>query len=324
MENILVTAIGSFSADIVIKDLKRHGYKVIGTDINQKELIVDAYNVDKFYRSPYASNENEYLRFLKEIITREKINYVIPLTDFEIDVINKHREKIENNDCIVCISDIDSINICRNKMKTYQKLKDNDISTCIPTFLLSLIDDFREFKYPLVLKPYDGRSSQGLIYAETYKDLVEKIEKIDISKYICQPKINGIVVTVDVIRDPHTNQTVSISRKEMLRTLNGAGTSVYIFKDLRLDVLVDEITNVLGVKGCVNFEFIYNENDDCYYFIECNPRFSGGVEFSCIAGYDMVINHLNIFKNKKIDKLYEIKNQYIARKYEEYVTFVNE
>ena len=65
-------------------------------------------------------------------------------------------------------------------------------------------------------------------------------------------------------------------------------------------------------------------NDDCYYFIECNPRFSGGVEFSCIAGYDMVINHLNIFKNKKIDKLYEIKNQYIARKYEEYVTFVNE
>ena len=45
MENILVTAIGSFSADIVIKDLKRHGYKVIGTDINQKELIVDAYNV---------------------------------------------------------------------------------------------------------------------------------------------------------------------------------------------------------------------------------------------------------------------------------------
>ena len=35
--NILVTAIGSFSADAVITTLQQHNYKVIGTNIYPKE-----------------------------------------------------------------------------------------------------------------------------------------------------------------------------------------------------------------------------------------------------------------------------------------------
>ena len=58
------------------------------------------------------------------------------------------------------------------------------------------------------------------------------------------------------------------------------------------------------------------------YFLECNPRFSGGVEFSCMSGYDCVKNHINCFNNQEIDERRQYKSQYIARKYEEYVTGV--
>lgn len=323
MSNILITAIGSFSADIVIKNLKKYGYKVIGIDINQKELIADAYNIDKFYKSPYANQEKEYINFLVELIRNEQIEYIIPLTDFEIDVINKHREEIDQCNCVICIADEDVINICRNKKKTYDYLYSRQIDECIPTLLLSEINDYNKLMFPLVLKPYDGRSSQGLIYVKNCEDLIVTVEKIDKSKYICQPKIDGIIVTVDVLRNPNTKEVISIARKELLRTLNGAGTSVYVYNDSNLDSIVKKIADALDIKGCVNFEFIYNEEKEKYYFIECNPRFSGGVEFSCIASYDMVINHLNIFKKVNIDKVNKFKNQYIVRKYEEYVTKID-
>ena len=54
--------------------------------------------------------------------------------------------------------------------------------------------------------------------------------------------------------------------------------------------------------------------------LECNPRFSGGVEFSCIAGYDCVSEHLHCFEGKPVDTAAKISGMYIARKFEEYIT----
>lgn len=50
MKTVLVTAIGSFAADIVIKKMQGEGYTVIGCDIYQKEWLADAYHVDFFYQ----------------------------------------------------------------------------------------------------------------------------------------------------------------------------------------------------------------------------------------------------------------------------------
>ena len=139
-------------------------------------------------------------------------------------------------------------------------------------------------------------------------------------KYIIQPFIPGNVITVDVIRDSDGANVVAIPRIELLRTLNGAGTSVKVFSDVDLEEQCKKIADALKILGCVNFEFICDDFGH-YYFVECNPRFSGGVEFSCIAGYDCVINHMRCFQKRKIDATRKNQNTiYIARKYEEYTT----
>lgn len=109
----------------------------------------------------------------------------------------------------------------------------------------------------------------------------------------------------------------------MLRTFNGAGTSVYVFNSNNLMNKCIELANELCVTGCVNFEFIEDEKGN-YHFIECNPRLSGGVELILLygAGYDCVSNHIKCFENRSIDDKPIIHNQYIARKYEEYVTCI--
>ena len=53
--NILLTAIGSFSADCVVTSLKKMGHKVIGCDIYKREWVANSVIVDKFYQAPYCT-----------------------------------------------------------------------------------------------------------------------------------------------------------------------------------------------------------------------------------------------------------------------------
>lgn len=316
--NVLVTAIGSFSADIVIKQLKQKDYRVVGCDIYPKEWIADAYSVNEFYQAPYATDEERYLNFIKDICKKENINYIMPLTDVEVDVFNNNREWFIQNNICICISSKETLDICRNKKTIEEFISQRLNIQTIPTLLMKDVKEL-SWNYPVVCKPYDGRSSQGLKYINNENEWQEFKQNSKNNKYIVQPFIEGDIITVDIVRGK--NKVIAIPRKELLRTLNGAGTSVYVFSDENLEQKCIELANELNVMGCVNFEFI-QDKDGNYHFIECNPRFSGGVEFSCIAGFDCVINHIKCFKNEKIDDFKLVHNRYIARKYEEYVTRV--
>lgn len=321
MSNILVTAIGSLSADIVIKNLKKAGYIVIGSDIYDKELVANAYNVDCFYKVPYAMDKKRYVKYIVHICKENKVRYIFPLTDAEVDILNEYRKLLEEEDINVCISDYESIKRCRNKIQMYRFLKKNEVEDIIPTQLLCDAD-WEIIKFPVVIKPYDGRSSQGVNFIDNYEELRFFVDNNDISRYIIQPKLEGNVITVDVVRNEFLNTQVAIARKELIRTLNGAGLSVEVFKDEYLEQHTKRIAELLNINGCVNFEYIKTENGK-YYLMECNPRFSGGVAFSCLAGYNCVINHLNCFMGKKIDSSIEVRDIYISRKYKEIVTKIS-
>ncbi len=320
MKTALITAIGSFSADAVIKSLKTHGLKIIGCDIFPKEWIVDAYSVDRFFQIPRGTFGDIYIEALKKICLQENVDYLIPLTDAEIDTLNENRAWFQEHGIQLCISSKETIDVCRDKYRTFQCLSKMNLSVhIIPTISASEYSESFFPDKPLVFKPANGRSSQGLRRVFNRRELAVIMDETDPLKYIVQPLIEGSVVTVDVIRSPYSGKIVCIPRKELLRTTSGAGTSVYVFHDDMLCAECERIANCLDIRGCVNFEFI-QAADGTYYFMECNPRFSGGVEFSCMTGYDLVLAHLNCFSEKDIESLGTYRNCYIARKYEETIT----
>lgn len=316
MKTILVTAIGSFSADAVIQTYKREGYRVVGCDIYPARWVVSSQDVEVFYQAPYATRKEEYTAFLKRVCMEEHVDYVVPLTDAEVDVFTEL--KPDELGAGVCISGRDATRLCRDKYKMEQFLKPLGICETIPGKLLSEAD-IRTLTYPVVVKPCSGRSSQGLRMVESREQMVRVMEecRAEADHYLVQPRLTGFVVTVDVVREPGTGRMVCLPRRELLRTQNGAGTSVYVFRDKGLEEQCRKIVSAIGVEGCVNLEFV--ENGGAWYFLECNPRFSGGVAFSCRAGYDMVRNHMRCFEGEPIDEMGEVKPQYIARRYQEYV-----
>ena len=317
----LITAIGSYSADIVIKNLKKLGFKVIGTDIYAREWIADAYNVSEFYQVPRVAEKDEFFKAMDFICNEENITHIIPSTDIEVDFFNEYRDYFEEKNITICISSKETLKICRNK-KTQQEFIDQYVPSVnsIPTLMVEK-DMVAPFDYPMVCKPYDGRSSQGLRYVYTEEDWEAVKTCAGSEKYIVQPKIKGRIVTVDVVRQKDGEVTVAIPRVELLRTLNGAGLSVKVYPDETLEAMCRDLAETFNIIGCVNFEFLKDEEEK-YYYVECNPRFSGGVEFSCIAGYDCIGNHNRCFENKKIDQFSVKREIFIARKFEEYVTRV--
>lgn len=317
MNTALVTAIGSFSADIVIKNLKKGGFRVVGCDIYPAEWIADSGNVASFYQVPLATDEKRYVSTILKICREEQAKVLIVLTDVEVDVWNRYRDELALASVTVCLSSEETLLLCRDKRELYRFLMEKGIGNPIPTLELMEADTER-LSYPAVIKPFNGRSSQGLRYIQSLDEMKSFLECGDPEGLIVQPYYQGSIITVDVVRQAETGESAAVCRKELLRTPNGAGTSVLVFLDPVLEATCRDIANALGINGCVNFEFIQTE-DGSYHMLECNPRFSGGVEFSCLAGYDCVTNHLRCFIGEAIEPLEGITGMYIARKYEEYI-----
>lgn len=321
MSNVLLTSIGSVAADITIKSLKRLGHRVVGTDIYPREWVVDAYNVDAFYRVPLVSEAEAYISAIHDICESEHIDYLIPLIDPEVDLFNVNRGWFEEHGVILCISTKRSLDIIRNK-KSLQDFIEAEVPDIngIPTLMVSEADEL-PWSFPVVVKPYDGRSSQGREYINSDEEWATYKEKRADSRSIVEPFVSGSLVMVEVVRQESTGKCVCITRRELLSTPHGCGTTVRVYSDPELEAASRALAEHLGINGCVNFEFIRHE-DGRHFLVECNPRYSAGLEFSCLAGYDCVANHLDCFGGRVIDGFEMGAPITVARKYEEYVTSV--
>ncbi|ETP72734.1 carbamoylphosphate synthase large subunit [Lachnospiraceae bacterium JC7] len=330
----LVTAIGSFAADAVIRTLREMGYRVIGSDIYEKDWVANSLDVDVFYKAPYASDEEAYISFIKDVCEKEGVDRILPVIDLEVDALNRHRDEIEKNGVTICMSDKEAIEVLRDKYRMTELVKDvldksddeelKKTVRVIPSEKASEVD-FEEIEFPVILKPVDGRSSSGLyrIYQEdqlgfAFSSIMDptKLNDTALEKYIVQPMIKGNVVTVDILRDGEGNCR-AVPREELVRTLNGAGLSVRVMEDKVLQDACCKIAEGAGIKGCVNFEFIHGEGSGVYYFVECNPRFSGGIAFTELAGVPMIRNHMYIFDGRAMEDMPAPKCGFMTRKYQE-------
>jgi carbamoyl-phosphate synthase large subunit len=70
----------------------------------------------------------------------------------------------------------------------------------------------------------------------------------------------------------------------------------------------------------VNMEFIRDEKRKLYWFLECNPRFSGGAAFTEKAGYPLVENAMRAYEGKEIEAASGITEGFLVKKYVEVST----
>lgn len=274
--NILLTYIGGRAGrsviDCLLKSSFRDRIRIIGCD---SEEVSSKNLVDKFYKVPLSTSK-DFDKVLNSIILKENINLYLPTGEEDLIFFSKLKFKYPFIKFI--ISNPTDVERCLNKwlFYNYNKLDSRMIWTSM------IVEDQG------IIKPILGRGSKGF---KEVKDTFVLPEG-----YIWQPKIYGDELTVDILT---INDNFNCSIRKRTKVEKGISTQADI-------VNMPEIENV-----CKNLVKVYNlEGPLCIQFkgdkiLEINPRFAGGIDFTCNAG----INHPEMILESILDNNYSSFNK---------------
>lgn len=295
----LVTAIGSYSAESVIASLREHwGARVVGTNTQPWDWCTTSALLDAFHQVPPARGVEAYIGRLLEVCEAERVTHVLPLIDPEVDAFARHHEAFAERGITLCMQPLETIRVARDKWLVHQAFQDDPLIRTIPTWRLEDLP-VPGLGLPLIAKPRDGRNCEGLMQVRDEDFLHYVRKRFSGRDYIVQPLLPGDVCVVDVVRQQSTGDWAAMARQELVRTPTGAGLTVRMLADPHLVAMAGRVAEVLGVNGCINMEFLVQDGEAL--LMDVNPRFSGGIAFSHLSGYDMVANHLRCFREASLD-----------------------
>jgi carbamoyl-phosphate synthase large subunit len=283
--NILLLSAGGPACHGVIKSLRDIDFngKIVSVDCNP--LSAGFYLSDKFYVVPRASDKN-YINKLVDIINKEDINLILPTSSREIITISKNKKIFDELGVTLFMSDYESIIDCSDKMKFYNKCKNDFI---LPETSL----DNRTLSIPFFAKPKKHSSgSRGVRVCKTISD----ISCLDRQKYeyIYQEYLPGMEYTIDVLCDMESNPIIAVPRKR-LQTKEGISSKGQIVIDESIQEQCFDICKFLKLKGPVCIQ-MKESVDNVLKFVEINPRFGGGSYMATLAGVnfmELILNTIN-------------------------------
>lgn len=310
--NILFTCAGrrNYLINYFKKALKGNGLIYAADMQNTAPALVDA-DVAVTVPSIY---DPSYIKILKEIIQRHKIDAVISLNDLELPLLSKAKEEIESLGARVIVADEEAIKIAFDKWKTTQFLIANGLN-CPKTFI-----DLNEAKaaivkgelsFPLVLKPRWGSASIGIIFPEdleeldlAYRLLRKQLKNTILSaaseqdtdhSILIQEKLQGKEYGFDVLNDFKQNYVGTFARQKLQMRSGETDKAISV-----IDPELEKIGHTIGTS----LEHIGNLDADAfncdgkYYVLELNPRFGGGYPFSHEAGMNTAAVYIEWLKGK--------------------------
>ena len=259
-----------------IKSMKMGGYNgtIIATDSNPLAagfLLASDYSV-----LPETSNHQVYADSLLELVTREKVQVLMPSSGYDIYSFSELRKQLEEKGAQPVVSERESLEICRDKLLTYSHLV-SDFKDCLP---FTTSNPERIPSFPVIAKPRFGKGSRDVIRVDEETDL-----RYVISKYpdmIFQELLPGEEFTVDVLSDLDKKPILAVPRIRM-QTKAGISTRGRIVRNEKLESLCKAIAGSIGISGpsCIQ---VKTSSDGSPKLVEVNPRMGGGTIFTVLAG----------------------------------------
>lgn len=258
-KTVLVTGIGGNVGQGILRNIisLNLNIKLIGVDIASFTPGNHLCNVT--YVVPYSYDEN-YIPTISKIIDDEKVDIVLPSTDYEIYYLSKNSSVLNAK---IVASEAITAKTYLDKYATYLYLSKNNV----PFSKSWLAGEYDFSEKDIIAKPREGRGSRGiLINPEKPNDLPEG--------YMIQPLSVGNEVTtaVYVTKDNRLHGLFTMERK----LTNGTTTeSRVIFQyDERLRAIAQKMIDLGGLIGSFNIQSIVTGNDEIIPF-EINCRISG-------------------------------------------------
>lgn len=307
VSNILVPGASAPAGINTIKSLKYSNFngKILSTDSNT--LSAGFYLSDYKEVIPEIENGN-YINVLLDIIEKYKIDILMPSSGYDIFPFSENKDQLKQKGAIPVISDRKVLEICRDKIRTYNHL--NKIFN-LP-FTTEEKDEINEF--PVIAKPRYGKGSRNIVKIKDSKELEYVSSKY--SDMIYQEYLPGEEFTIDVLSDMDSNPLISVPRIR-IQTRGGISTKGKIVLDKQLIDESFKIVKFLNIIGpcCIQVKKDkYNE----FKLVEINPRLGGGTIFTTLAGANFPKMIIDLVEGKKI-KIPKVSEITILRYFEEII-----
>lgn len=158
MINVIVTAVGGGVGQSIVRGFKLSDLdiRIIGLDANP--WGAGLYRCHKGYLVPAASDE-AYINRVVDICKEESADILLPGSDPELPVLARERNKIEKTGCKVLVGSRKSMDICRNKIETFQFFRQKNLPFVSTVKLDDAVDLPASMRFPVLIKPQDGSAS---------------------------------------------------------------------------------------------------------------------------------------------------------------------
>jgi carbamoyl-phosphate synthase large subunit len=280
--NILLTCVGRRVSLLeafrkALADLGLKG-RVYGAD--HSRLAAAFHRADEGFVVPSAREGEPYVEALAAICEQRQVALLVPLLDWELEVLADGRERLERAGTRALISSPQVVRICRDKVETFEFLKAHGFDT--PEVLPYA--DALAAPYPLFMKPRYGSSAKDVRKIPD-RGALEFFQKAATEETVIQEFVDGREHTVDVYAGLDGVPRVAVPR----RRLKVRGGEVVKAVTVRHgEIIRRSMLLVEALEACVGVITLqcFLTADDRVRFIEINPRFGGGVPLTIRAGAD--------------------------------------
>ncbi len=275
MKTILISAIGGDIGYAVIKALRESGRELyfIGFDITKYNASYDL--VDEFYLSPQYKEEEKWLDFVTELLSKHHVDYFWPITEPEITLVDKNRNKFHPTSVI--INEPNVLHIALDKSRTASFLKAGGVH--VPE-TWDRPESVRG-NYPLIVKEAFGCGSHSIRLVHTKSELEQAFG--DMQNPVIQEYIGDASqeYTLTVFSDQKVVNYIAFRR-----TLGFGGMSRYVelADDKEIRGLAHTLAGLFSLKGSVNVQM--RKQNGKYYVFEINPRISSTMGFRAKLGFN--------------------------------------
>lgn len=280
--NVLFTAIGR-RVELIecLRDSARKeniSVKVYSVDA-KPELSIGCFFSDYYSKSPKATDKN-YLEWIKKFIIENRINIIIPTTDYDLISLASIREEIaERYNCWICTPDIKMIRIFANKKSTSDYLKSINVPVPLTAYADDELSNVFHKNTKIILKPTYGANSIGL---KTLNNIEEIPSTYKNKNYTVQEYIRGKEFTTTMYFNKRSSIMDWTSHHRM--SVRGGGVSVgKVTQNIMIDNLIHELQKVENCFGLMNFQCISDQNNNPKV-IEVNSRVGGGFPLAHKSG----------------------------------------
>jgi carbamoyl-phosphate synthase large subunit len=160
MKRILITGAGGPAGVNFAMSLRLCPEKMFLAGTESSEYFVHLATTDKEYVIPKAT-EPEYIDKLNEVIQKEKIDFVHPQPDVEVEIISEHREKLQAN---IFLPSKQAVRKCQNKLESAMLWQKEGIAVAKTLELRDESDTdkaFEKLEAPIWIRAKHGAGGRG-------------------------------------------------------------------------------------------------------------------------------------------------------------------